>query len=99
MMMIDPATGWFEIAEIPKFDLNEVMAGNDEYIDKSSARVSHMFNKTWLFRYPCPRKVVYGNGSELKRDFNPLIKDFDIKSVLMLVKKPQANDPVYKYTK
>ena len=43
MMMIDPATGWFEIVDIPMFDLNEVMAGNDEYIDKPSARFRHIF--------------------------------------------------------
>ena len=40
MTMIEPTTGWFEIAEIPTFDLKEVTIGNDEYIDKSSARVS-----------------------------------------------------------
>ena len=34
MMMIDPTTGWFEIVEIPKFGLDEVTGGNDEYIDK-----------------------------------------------------------------
>ena len=34
MKIIDPATGWFEIVEIPMFDLNEVTDGNDEYIDK-----------------------------------------------------------------
>ena len=34
MKMIDPATGWFKIFEIPAFDLEEVTLGNDEYIDK-----------------------------------------------------------------
>ena len=34
MTMIDPDTGWFEIFEIPTFDLEEVTIGNDEYIDK-----------------------------------------------------------------
>ena len=34
MTMIDPTTGWLEIVEIPMFDLDEVMAGNDEYTDK-----------------------------------------------------------------
>ena len=32
--MIDPATGWLEIVEIPTFDLDKVTVGNDEYIDK-----------------------------------------------------------------
>ena len=34
MMIIDPTTGWFEISEVTMFDIDEVMAGNDEYIDK-----------------------------------------------------------------
>ena len=34
MEIIDPATVWFEIVEIPTLDLYEVIAGNDEYIDK-----------------------------------------------------------------
>ena len=42
MMMIDPSTGWFGIVEIPMFDLEEVSLGNDEYMDKLSARVSQM---------------------------------------------------------
>ena len=46
MTNIDPATGQFEIVEIPMFDLEEVTIGNDEYIDKSYFRVSQMFNST-----------------------------------------------------
>ena len=34
MRMLDPAPGWLEIVEIPTFNLYEVIAGNDEYIDK-----------------------------------------------------------------
>ena len=94
MTMIDPATGWFDIVEILTFDLDEVTAGNDEYIDKSSDRVSQLFNNTWLCRYLRPRKVVFDNGSEFKQDFTPLLKDFDIKLVLTSVKNPQANDMV-----
>ena len=39
MTMIEPATGWFEIFEIPTFDLDEVALRNDEYIEKSSDMV------------------------------------------------------------
>ena len=66
MTMIDPNTGWFEIVKIPMFNLNEVTAGNDEFINESSARVIHMFNNTWLCRYPRPPKVVSDNISEFK---------------------------------
>ena len=36
MMIIDPATGWFEIVEVPMYDLNEVTGGNDEYFENGS---------------------------------------------------------------
>ena len=64
------------------FDLDDLTAGNDEYIDKSSSRVIQLFNNIRLCRYPHPRKIVFDDGSEFKRDFTTLIKDFDIKPVL-----------------
>ena len=42
--MIEPTTGWFKIVETPTVNLDEVTAGNDEYIDKQSASVSQIFN-------------------------------------------------------
>ena len=66
MIMIDPAKGWFEIVKIPTFDLDEIRGGNDEYLDKSSARVSQLFNNTWLCRYRRPHKVLFEHGSEFK---------------------------------
>ena len=92
--MIDFSTGWFEIFEIPTFDLKQVALGNDEYTDKSSDRLSQLFNNRWICRYPGPRKVVFDNGSEFKRYFTTFLKDFDIKPVLMSVNNPQANAPV-----
>ena len=97
MTMIDPATGWFDIVQIPTFNLDEVTAGNDEYIYKSSDRVNQLFNNTWLCRYPHPRKVVFDNVYEFKRDFNPLLKDFNNEPVLMSVKNPQANSLVEQF--
>ena len=67
MTIIDPSTGWFEIVEILTFEINEVTAGNDEYIDKSYSRVSQKFNNTWLCRYLRPRQVVFDNGYEFKQ--------------------------------
>ena len=80
--MVDLATGCFEIVQIPRFDLEEVKIGNDEYIDKSSASASQLFNNTWLCRYPRPRKAVYDNGSDFKRDFTAFLKDFVSKTRL-----------------
>ena len=36
MKMINSATGWFEIVEIRTYNLDEVMGGNDEYIDRKT---------------------------------------------------------------
>ena len=94
MKMIGPTTSWFDIVERPVFVLEEIALGNDKYIDKSYAMVSHLFNKIWLCRYPRPLKVVFDNGSEFKREFTPLLKEFDIKPVLTLVYNPQTNTPV-----
>ena len=63
MTFIDPATGWFEIVEVP-------------IIDKSSAIIYQIFNEVWILRYTRPRKVIFHNGSELKRNLIPLLKHF-----------------------
>ena len=99
MTMTDPATGWFEIFEIPTCNLDEVTGGNDEYIDKSSDRFSHLFHNTWLCRYLRPQKDVFDRGSDFKQDFTPLLKNFDIKPVLTKIKTPQANAPLEQVSK
>ena len=79
---------------MPTYDLNEDKGGNDKYIDKSSDRVIQLFNNTWLNRYPRPRKVMFGNGSDFKLDFSPLLKYFYIEPVLTTIKNPQASAPM-----
>ena len=66
-MMIDPSMGWFEIAKFSTYVLDEVMIGNYEYIDKSSARVSQLVSKTLMGIYLRPRKFVSDNRSEFKK--------------------------------
>ena len=78
MTMLDPTTGWFEIAKVPSHDIG-------------SARISQIFNKTWLSRYPRPAKVVYDHGSEFKLHFKELILDYGIKPSPITAKNPQAN--------
>ena len=47
--MINPATGWFEIAEIHS---------------KQSDVIANIVEQTWLAQYPWPRKVTYDHGGE-----------------------------------
>ena len=79
IIMIDPATSWFKIAELlisQTSELDILMGtkghkGKDThiqqkqpYFDKSSATVSTLVNKTWFSRYPHSQYIVY-NGSVL----------------------------------
>ena len=73
---VDPVTGWCEITEIH---------------EKSRAKISHIFNSTWLARYPRPQKVIFDNGHEFKKDFSPLIHDFAIKPIPSTIKNRQSN--------
>ena len=82
MAMIDPAMGWSENVNIPTYNLDEVIGGNDEYKDKSSSRLRHLFNNKWLSRYLHPQKVVFDGGYEFKRDLTSLLKELDIEPIL-----------------
>ena len=77
LTMINPATGWFEIIELPLTSIT-IKRANKEIteviIDKSSASVSHLFNKRLLSRYPRAKQVIYNNGSEFKLHFKLLCK-------------------------
>jgi len=95
MTIIDPATGWFEIIEVPNYIIEELNTkSTQDKIDKTSARISQLFNQTWIQRYPRPNKVIFDNGSEFKKDFVPLLKDFAIKPKCTTIKNPQSNSPV-----
>ena len=94
MTMVDPATGWFEIAEVPYYNIDDVKYDKEDYLDKSSARISRIFNHTWLSRYPRPAEIIFDNGSEFKMHFMTLLKDFEIKPKPTTVENPQGNSPV-----
>ena len=94
LTMIDPATGWFEIQELPNCDVTYVRKGEEVVkviIDKSSMSVARLFNKTWLSRYPRAKSIIYDNGSEFKLYFELLCDSFGIKRKPTTVKNPQAN--------
>ena len=64
--MIDPATGWFEITEVPGTKRTDV--------------VSNIVEQTWLSRYPRPQKVVLDRGTEFMVEFREMLEtDYGIK--------------------
>ena len=52
--MIDPATGWFEMAQIP---------------NKMAAEIADITKKTWFTRYPPPQLIVFDRGTKFMTVF------------------------------
>ena len=76
--MIDPATGWFEIAEVPG--------------SKSADRIANIVEQTWLTRYPRPQKVILDRGKEFLAEFAEMMRvEYGIKRKPITVRNPQAN--------
>ncbi len=106
LTLIDPATSWFEIVELPtvaqEMTVSPVCKGKKvtfakntkvaaPYFDKSLAEISNLVYKTWFSRYPCCWYLIYNNGSEFKLHFQSLCNMYGIKRKPTSVKNPQAN--------
>ena len=103
--MIDPATSWFEIVELPisqhELDIPKGTKGHkgkdkhiqskQPYSDKMSATVGRLVNKTWFSRYPCSQYIIYDNRSEFKLHFETLFESYGLKRKPTSVRNPQAN--------
>jgi hypothetical protein len=76
--MIDPATGWFEIAQ---------------YDNKKAITVANIVEQQWLTRYPCPYLITLDRGSEfIGQDFREMCEnDYGIKRKVISTRNPQAN--------
>jgi hypothetical protein len=98
LTMIDPASSWFEIAELPVVTqlCRQTVNGKelliaDKSFDKTLERIAKLVNKTWLCRCPRWRYLMYNNGSEFELYFKYLCKSYGIKRKPTTVKNPRAN--------
>ena len=57
--MVDPATGWFKMAQIP---------------NKTAAEIPDITEKTWFTGYPLPQRIVFDHGTEFMADFPRCVK-------------------------
>ena len=92
--MIDPATSWFEMSELPLNSVTHMRKGEEMtnvITDKTSAQMLRLFNKQWLSHYPRSTHAVFDNGSEFKMDFTALCKSHGLEPRPTSVKNPQAN--------
>ena len=75
--MIDPATGWIKIAEIPS---------------KRADVVAEVIERTWFNRYPWHTHVFMDRGSEFIAEFSEMIsRDYGVKKKTIMTRNPQAN--------
>jgi len=75
--MIDPATGWFEMKQLP---------------DKEAITVANVVEQTWLTRYPWPQLITYDKGTEFMREFATMVtEDYGITKQGASKRNPQAN--------
>lgn len=92
-----PTAPYIKKTKVHKTKKRQLTKDNTEQItattimDKSSARMSQIFDQVWLSRYPRPKRVLFDNGSEFKLDFLQLLQDYGIKAVTTSVKNPQSN--------
>ena len=75
--MIDPATGWFEMKDIP---------------DKRADTIANLVEQTWLTRYPWPTQIIFDRGNEFLAEFAQMVvEDYGIKKKPITKRNPQAN--------
>jgi hypothetical protein len=98
LTMIDPATSWFKVVELPLVRRLKTVIVNgkespiiDEIFDKTSERIAWLVNKTWLSRYPRCCYIIYDNQSEFKLNFEYLCVTYGIEGKPTMIKNPQAN--------
>jgi hypothetical protein len=98
LTMIDPATSWFIVVELPLVYRLKTITVNgkessivEEIFDKTSDRIARLVNKTWLSRYPRCCYIIYNNGSEFKLNFEYLCETYGIKHEPTTIKNLQAN--------
>ena len=59
--MIDPASVWFEMAQIP---------------NKTAAEISDLTKKTWFTRYPLPQRIVFDRGTKFMAKFSKMCQNY-----------------------
>jgi hypothetical protein len=77
LTMIDPATGWFDIVEVP---------------NKKADYIANILEWAWLTRYPWPTEIVMDQGGEFAAEVAAALKDeYGIEKKIITARNPQAN--------
>ena len=80
MTMIDPATGWFEIVDIPT---------------KRADYIANILEYTWLTRYPWPTEIRMDRGREFAAEVATALKnEYGIERKIITTRNPQSNSMI-----
>jgi hypothetical protein len=80
LTMIDPATGWFEIIDVP---------------NKRADEIANLLETTWLTRYPWPTEIRMDRGKEFAAEVASTLKnEYGIIRKIITTRNPQANSIV-----
>ena len=75
--MIDPATGWFEMAQIP---------------NKTTEEIADIPVKTWFTCYPLPQRIVFDRGTKFMAEFDKMCQnDYSLKKKPITTRNPHSN--------
>jgi hypothetical protein len=77
MTMIDPATGWFELAPLIH--------------GPTAHEAQRLLDSVWLARYPRPKEIGFDGGSEFKAEFQELCRNMGLKRKPSGAWNPQSN--------
>ena len=77
LTMIDPATVWFVMAQIP---------------NKTAAEIADITEKTWFNRYPLPQRIMFDHGTGFLAKFAKMCQnDYGLKRKPITTRNPQFN--------
>ena len=75
--MINPATGWFEMAKIP---------------NKTATEIADITKKTWFTHYPLPQRIVFDGGTEYMAEFAKMCQnDYTLIRKPITTRNPLSN--------
>ena len=76
--MIDPATGWFYIAQIP---------------NKMATDIANIAKKNWFTNYSIPQRIVFYRGTKFMAGFSKMCQnDYGLKRKAITNRNPQSNN-------
>ena len=75
--MIDPDTGWFDMAQIP---------------NKTTVEIADITEKTWFTHYPLPQRIVFDRGTKFMAEFSKMCQNYyGLKRKPIKTRNPHSN--------